>query len=438
MNGAAQHYLEQYQSLARALPGCGVDWLDAKRRAHMKRFAEVGFPTRRDEDWRYTEVESMVGEAFCSVDDSSGAIDAITRENIARFAIDGLRARQLVFIDGLFAPHLSTLGDEQPGVTLASLARMLRENPQALKAHLGAAQPSEAHGFTALNSAHSRDGAFVSIDANTRVDAPIELLFVSCANGRLAQPRNLIVAAEQSRATIIERHVSLDDARALTNSASEIVLGARAELSHYLVQTQSDTAYHVGGLWAKQARDSRLLCCAATLGGALVRNDLGVYLAEPRAHCDMFGVYAARGARHVDNHTTVAHIAEHCTSREWYKGVLTDRARAVFHGRITVHRGAQKTDATQRNDNLLLSRRAEIDTKPQLEIYADDVKCAHGATVGRMNDDALFYLRTRGFDEAGARNLLTTAFVNDVLDEIAIAELKTALGDAFAAQLGPR
>jgi len=315
------------------------------------------------------------------------------------------------------------------------LARVLNEQPQLIADTYGNIAPADAHGFTALNAAHNRDGVAVIIDANARPELPVEMLFIS-TDGAESLPRNLIIAGQGSQATVIERHVSLGDDAAFTNSVTEIALEPGAQLDYHLVQAQSPAAHHVCGAWAKLSRASRLACTTVTLGGRLVRNDLGVELAGEEARCEMRGLYAATGAQHVDNHTTIVHSAAHCASREIYKGVLDMRARAVFHGRIVVAKGAQKTDATQANNNLLLSRGAEIDTKPQLEIYADDVKCAHGATVGQLDADALFYLRARGIDARAARRMLTFGFAGDILATIAPDELKSALVALLHRRLG--
>ena len=398
MNPATEHYLGQHQALADALPGRGLDWLQARRRAGLARFAQVGFPTPRDEDWRYTTVKPITAHKF------KPAQQSLISEplSVAPLLIKGLKCHTLLFIDGLFAGDHFTDGGGGggEGITVAPLAKILDEQPELIAQSFGSVASQRPHGFTALNEAYSRDGVVVIVEENARPDAPIEMLFVSRAADCLAQPRNLVIAGAGGKAKIIERHISLNDHRTCTNSATEVVLAERAEVDYYLVQMQSSSAFHICGIRAKQSRASRFSCRTITLGGALVRNDLGVELAGEHAHCDMLGLYNPAGVQHVDNHTTMIHGAENCTSRELYKGVLEQRSRAVFHGRIVVQPGAQKTDAAQTNNNLLLSRHAEIDTKPQLEIYADDVKCSHGATVGRMDEDALFYLRSRGLDEA--------------------------------------
>lgn len=440
MNAAA-HYLAQCRALesAGALPGREAGWLQAQRRAALARFEEVGLPSQRDEDWRYTPIRPLTAKLFHAGVGGDCRAAPMRPAQIEAARIGGLQSHRLVFIDGLFAEEFSDSIDSSQanaGVTVAPLARILDQNPERIEHALGTVAPRRRHGFTALNHAAARDGAVVLVEAGARPGMPVELLFISAAEDRLAQPRNLVIAGAGSRVNLIERHLSANAHATLTNSVTEIALLDDAQVDYHLVQAQSAAAHHVCGVWARQARNSRFSCRTVTVGGRLVRNDLGVELAGENAHCDLFGLYAAAGRQHVDNHTTIRHSAAHCTSCEVYKGVLDQRARAVFHGRVKVAKGAQKTDATQTNNNLLLSRGAEIDTKPQLEIYADDVKCAHGATVGQLDADALFYLRARGVDEAAARRMLTFAFANDILAKIAHNELQDALAELLHARLG--
>lgn len=453
MNPATEHYLRQCQALADLLPGRRVDWLQARRRDALARFAHIGFPTRRDEDWRYTSVAPITGGSFRGAGnaprpDFEGE-DGGELQPLDLAQIDGLKSHRLVFIDGQFAAHLSHPIAANAGVTIEPLGRVLDERPELVEQAFGSVTPRNEHGFTALNNAGSQDGVAVILAPGAATELPVEMLFVSRAAGRFNQPRNLIIADEGSRAGLIERHISAVEtapatgragergAGTFTNSATEIVLGDKAEVDYHLVQTQSAAAYHICGVWVRQARGSRFRCRTVTLGGALVRNDLGVELAGEQAHCDLLGLYSVAGTQHVDTHTTVTHAAENCSSRELYKGVLAQRGRAVFHGRIVVRPSAQKTEAAQTNNNLLLSPAAEIDSKPQLEIYADDVKCSHGATVGQLDENALFYLRSRGLDQARARALLTSAFVNDVIGEIEIGDftLRDALENMLAERL---
>lgn len=435
MNDAAQSFLDHQLAVGGALPGHGLDWLRAQHDAARARFAAVGFPTRRDEDWRYTEMKSVTAKKFQpATPQNISQPMSVAPLTLKDDAGGCLRSHLMVFVNGLFAPDHSVFHGVADGVTVSPLAKVLLERPELVKQFYGDVVPDEQHGFTALNGACSRDGVVVIVEADARPDVPIEMLFIS-RDQITAMPRNLIIAGEGSAANIIERYVSVDDAESFTNSVTEVILGANASIDYYLLQNQAAHARQVSGMWVRQESGSRFSSRTITLGGALVRNDLRVDLHGASAHCDMFGVYSLSGRQHVDNHTTIVHKAENCTSNELYKGVLAQRARAVFHGRIKVAPGAQKTDAHQANNTLLLSPDAEIDTKPQLEIYADEVKCSHGATVGQLDHGALFYLRARGIGEAQARAMLTVAFVAQVVDNIKIGALKLAVENALAATL---
>jgi Fe-S cluster assembly protein SufD len=425
------HYIEQFESLKDTLPGQDVAWLVDQRKSDLSRFSKIGFPTQRDEDWRYTPLRPVTSKNFSM----ATQVEAVT--DLDRFRIPALDSYQMVFVDGQLDAGLSMTSLEQAGITIESMSSVLASRPETIENYLGQVRENNGHGFTSMNNAFYRDGVVITLADNAQLDKPIELIFLSRTELSLCLPRNLVLAGENSSAQIIERFVSADSSHTLTNSATEIVLERGAELDYYIVETQSKTAYQVCGVWAKQAEGSRFSCRTITLGGALVRNELRTDLNGVGAHCDMLGVYSLVGKQHVDNHTTMVHRAENCTSTELYKGVLDQRSRGVFHGRIKVAQGAQKTDARQTNNTLLLSRDAEIDTKPQLEIYADDVKCAHGATIGQIDENSLFYLRSRGIEESEARSLLTYAFVCDVLNKIDIVPLREYLVEILSSQLIP-
>ncbi len=422
-----ESYIDQFDRLRDRLPGHQIDWINDQRTKSLARFGRVGFPTSRDEDWKYTSVREITGKRFAV---ESGPDDDGQTVDLSPFAIEGLESHRLVFVDGVFHPRLSGIGESggpDREFCVESFASALERAPGYVESLLGSVIQDNGHGFTALNNAMYRDGVILTFAADAKVPGPIEIIHYGRAQLSISQPRNLIVCGPRSRGQIIERYVSGNTHNTLSNGVTEVLLEDGASLDYYLVQNQSSAAYQVCGIWVKQSPRSRFSCQTITLGGALVRNDLQVNLDGPEAHCDMLGVYSLAGRQHADNHTTVIHAAENCSSREIYKGVLDQRARAVFHGRVRVDEGAQKTDAAQSNNTLLLSRNAEIDTKPQLEIYADDVKCSHGVTVGQIDEKSLFYLRTRGIGEREARALLTCAFVNDVLSEVKIEPLRRYL-----------
>ncbi len=423
----AESYIDQFDRLRDRLPGHNIDWINDQRTKSLARFGRVGFPTLRDEDWKYTSVRDITGKRFV-VEADPGDDDQTV--DLSSLAIEGLESHRLVFVDGALDLRLSGIGESgspDGQFRVESFASALERAPEYVESLLGSVIQDNGHGFTALNNAMYRDGVIITFAADAKASLPIEIIHYGRAQLSISQPRNLIVCGPRSRGQIIEHYVSGNTHNTLSNSVTEALLEDGASLDYYLVQNQSSAAYQVCGIWVKQSPRSRFSCQTITLGGALVRNDLQVNLDGPEAHCDMLGIYSLAGRQHVDNHTTVTHAAENCSSREIYKGVLDQRSRAVFHGRVRVDEGAQKTDAAQSNNTLLLSRNAEVDTKPQLEIYADDVKCSHGVTVGQIDEKSLFYLRTRGIGEQEARALLTYAFVNDVLSEVKIEPLRQYL-----------
>ena len=408
------------------LPGSGVGWLDSMRAEAAEKFAERGLPSVRDEDWKYTNIRPITKLGFKPFSSQTAKID-VGRLKDQRIA--GLQTYQAVFVNGFYADDLSRLTGLPAGVNVHSLATMLAHDADRLHSVLGSCLPEATHGFSLLNTAYINDGAYIEVPAGCELEHPIELLFVVDGNtdAQTAQPRNLIIAGDNSRFTIIEHYISLGDLKTVTNTISEVLAQPGAKVDHYKLQQESDLAFHISGLYVVQDRDSEVVNHNITLGASLARNDIRFKLRGSNAHCGMNGLYLGSGKQHIDNHTQIDHAVPHCTSDEFYKGVLTDRARAVFHGRIVVHPGAQRTDAQQQNNNLLLSKDAEVDTKPQLEIYADDVKCSHGATVGQLDSSALFYLLSRGIERNLAHSLLTFAFASDVISRVQLPELRDAL-----------
>ncbi len=426
-------YVDAITQAAPVLAGGRVPWLRERRQTALARFAEQGFPTTRDEEWKYTSVAAIERQAFKPAVRASAAPSAA---ELDPFLLADLPAQHLVFMNGHYAP--GPAAPTPSGFVASSLAAVLEREPEGLEPHLGRYAPTDKYGFAALNTALLADGAYVSVPAG--VDAGIvHLLFIgAAANGAgpaLAQPRNLIVAGAGARVTVIESYVAFGEALYFTNAITEVIAEADAVIEHYKLGQESAKAFHVGGLYVRQHARSRFRSHNLTLGGLLVRNDLNVQLDAERAECALNGLYVAVGRQHIDNHTCIDHTSPACTSREFYKGVLDGRARAVFSGRVVVHPNAQRSDAHQENKNLLLSPDAEVDTKPQLEIYADDVKCGHGATVGQLDEGALFYLRTRGIDRDTARSVLTYAFASDVLGRIELRAVRSHVQQALAQRL---
>lgn len=420
-----------YQENANRLIGADIAWLNQSREAALNRFIATGFPTRRDEEWKYTAVAPIEKE----ISGLSLSGTALERDAIARHLLQGVPTHLLVFVDGHFSPTLSQLGSLPAGVVLDSVSNLLKTDADRLQPYLQS--EAEERWFSALNRALMTDGAYLELNENTVLESPVHLLFVaSPASDRSAlQPRNVVVANGGSRATIIEHYVGLSEQSYLTNTVTEIVAGSGADITHYKVQQEGQNGYHVGALLTRQTGESRLNSHSISLGGRIVRNDIYSRLEAEKTFCTLNGLFLGSNRQHIDNYTWVDHLVPNGTSSEYYKGILDQRARGVFNGRVRVQPDAQQTEAMQSNKNLLLSRDAEIDTKPQLEIYADDVKCSHGATVGELDPKSVFYLRSRGIDEAAARSLLTFAFAGDLLRHIDLLPLRTRLEEIVIARL---
>jgi Fe-S cluster assembly protein SufD len=417
---ALENYAESFSGLEKSAASREPSWLRKLRQEGFARFGETGFPTIRDEDWRFTNISALAKTPFRLARNGHGLP---TQQDIERYRVAGACCR-LVFVDGIFAPGLSSLGKLPRGVKAGSLTDAIVHDPVAVEQHLGKYLNIQRDAFCALNTAFIEDGGYVHIEKNVVAEEPIHLLFVSVARDlpTMNHPRNLIVAEENSQATILEDYVSLGDpregSRALSNTATEIVAGDHAVVSHYMIEREDVRAFNISTLRIQQGRGADTASHSLLLGGALVRNNVHPVLAGEGGECLINGLFIGGGRQHLDNYMLVEHASPHCGSRQFYNGILDGQAHGVFHGRIIVHKDAQKTDAKQTNRNLLLSDNAQIDTKPQLEIYADDVKCTHGATIGQMDENSLFYLRSRGIDESSARRLLLEAFAGECLDRM--------------------
>lgn len=425
------HYIEQFESLDTSRDGDPEGGFSQLRGKAMARFAELGFPTTSDEDWRFTNVAPIARIPFRL---APPGLAGIGRAELKPFQVSG--ACRLVFINGYFSPDLSSLVVPH-GVRVGRLAEALRSQDSTVRNHLGKYLSFERHAFAALNTAFLRDGAVVEIAAGAIVEEPLHLLFVSAAGAEpiVSHPRTLVLAGAASQARLVESYVGLGSGTSLTNAVTEIVAAEGAILDHYRVQRETPETFHVSATQLTQHRSSTVSSLNAVMGGLLVRNDVTARLDGEGCDCTLNGLFVADGSGHVDNHLRVEHAQPHCTSWEYYKGILDGKAKGVFTGRIVVFEGAQKTDAKQTNKNLLLSEEAQIDTKPQLEIFADDVKCTHGATIGQIDSDALFYLRARGISEEVARSLLIYAFAAESLGQIKIEPLRRQLEAVLLEQL---
>ena len=409
------NYSESFAEFSKSAAGQQLPWLGKLREDAFARFCAVGFPTTRDEDWRFTSVAPITRGTFELR--RSGEF-SVSSKQLEAYRVEGA-ACQLVFVNGRFAGELSLKGQLPEGVKAGSLAKFLDENPGSLEKHLGQYLNTQRDAFCALNTAFLEDGAYVHMARNVVLEQPIALLFVSTGSTpTMTHPRNLIVAEESSEATVLEEYVSLEPGPAFCNAVTELVAGEDSVISHYLIEREDQQAFNVSTLRIQQGRNANVASHSVLVGGALVRNNVHPVLAGEGGECLINGLYIGNGRQHLDNYMLVEHASPHCGSRQFYNGILDQQAHGVFHGRIIVHKAAQKTDAKQTNRNLLLSDEAQIDTKPQLEIYADDVKCTHGATIGQMDETALFYLRSRGIDQGSARRMLLLAFAGECLERM--------------------
>jgi Fe-S cluster assembly protein SufD len=421
---AEDAFLEYFRALEEKLPGREPAWLEVLRREAMATFAELGIPTTREEDWRFTRLTNLAKTAFRPADGLAPIKPDDSRLVGPARAIGD--AHRLVFLNGRLSPELSELGALPHGARIGSLAQSLAREPERPEPHLARCADHKTRAFSALNTALASDGLFVELDAGVVLERPIHALFIQQTESAplAVHPRNLVVAAPGSRAQLVEHYLGSGRGLTLTNAITEVVAGRDAQLEHIKLQEESEETYHVAGLMVRQEAGSRFASHSLSLGGRLMRFDIQTLLGGELAHCTLNGLYLARNTQHVDHHTTIDHAMPHTTSTEVYKGIMDGEARGVFHGRIHVRPDAQKINAEQTNRNLLLSDDATINTKPQLEIYADDVRCTHGATVGRLDEDALFYLRTRGIALEDARSLLTFAFASNVTQQLPVAQLR--------------
>ncbi|HKP29034.1 MAG TPA: Fe-S cluster assembly protein SufD [Gemmatimonadales bacterium] len=451
MNGTWQ---DDFKAMvAGRVPG----WLPALRQAGMSRFEQEGFPVSRDEEWRFTPIAPISRGVFQPAT-SPGVV--FPRDEAEALAYGPESWPQLVFVNGRFAPEISNTPALPAGVVVLSLAEALARRPELVEPHLGKHVTVEATPFTALNAAFIQDGAFVLVPEGIELATPIQLCFVMTGDQheRVTHPRNLIVIGERARATVIESYHGTggreDGTRGgpftagrpdlppsrppayLTNAVTEVVLGAHAWLEHSRIQRESESAYHIAFSHVHQAEESHYRSFSLAMGAAISRHNLHTRLGAPETEALLYGLSIAEGTQLSDHHTAIYHDEPNCRSWEVYKAILDGESRGVFNGKVFVTPEAQKTDAKQTNRTLLLSERARVDTKPQLEIFADDVKCTHGATVGYLDDLPLFYFRSRGMPEDRARKLLTYAFAAEVLDEIQVPEVRKALDAVVRGRLG--
>ena len=420
---ARSWYQAQFAGFEKSLNGGSTAPVHLLRRKALAAFE--GYPTTAEEEWRFTSVAPLAKTGFVPVLPADAP--RVTSEEIAPFLLPGVDEVLLVFVDGHLSAGLSRVSSLPRGVTVTSLADALRASPDEVGRHL--ATLAQGGPFTSLGTAFLQDGAYVRCEEGAALDRPVHCLFIASRRPApfIVTPRVLVVAEAGSRVSVVETHAALAGNVYLASAVSEIVMGEGAVVEHDTLQLASPASYHVGATHVRLAAGSTFTSNAITFGGALVRNNVSAVFDGEHAECTLNGLSVAAGTQHVDNHTTIDHARPRCASHELYKAVLDGASRGVFNGKIFVRKDAQKTDARQTNKTLLLSDDATIDTKPQLEIFADDVKCTHGATVGQLDEEQVFYLRSRGIGDTEARDLLTFAFASDVINRVHVEPLRARL-----------
>ena len=425
-------YMDAFAVSRKCLPGQGVGWLDALRSRAIERFGEAGFPTPRDEMWKFTNLRPLTRQTFTLAPRRE---NSVTLEDLSPHLPDGLACYRMVFVDGHYRADLSNFGDLPRGVHLSSLAQTLESDADSVRPYITDHGDSPA----ALNTAFMSDGAVLTIDENITLDRPVHLLYLATAgeDAQLSHPRSLIVAHAGSHATVIESYAGAAGAANIywTNAVTEVIVEGDASLKHVKFQNEGHAGFHLAATRVRIETGATYDSFVAQLGARLARNEIVASLDGEHATCRLKGLFLGRGKQHLDSTTLVDHAKPSCHSDEFYKGVLDGDAHGVFQGKIIVRPDAQKTDAHQLSNNLLLSKTAQVDTKPELEIYADDVQCSHGAATGELDADALFYMRARGLDAAEAQRMLVKGFIGEIVGTIELPELAAHMERCVAAWL---
>lgn len=428
-------YLSRFTAARKALPGAGLAWLASLREEAIEHFAEHGFPRQRLEEWKFTNLSRLTKTVFA---EARPAANGMTREAFADLGLDGVPAHLMVFVNGRLWPDLSDIGPLGAGVTLTSLAKALETDPDLIERLLAGARQSfdagRAQALASLNTAFMADGAVIRLDEGAAPARPVHLLYLGLPEGTpvLLPVRNLFLAEAGASATIFETYAGLSDRPYWTNAVTQVAVGEDAAINHFKLQSESLSAFHTASTDLMLGRNASYTSFLMSVGGELSRHEIRARFAGAGVRCALKGISLARGRQHMDNTTRIEHLQPGGFTNEIYKSAVDDRAHAVFQGKIRVAPGAQKTNAYQLNQNLLLSEKAQADSKPELEILADDVKCSHGATVGELDKEALFYLRSRGLDESAARALLIAAFVGELIDGIEMSPVRAHFRKASA------
>ncbi len=425
-DGTREGYVSGLSEFFDAGQNDAPEWVANLRREAISGFGRLGFPTLSDEEWRFTNVEALRRGSFSIAENG---ISEVSGEFIDSCGLAGLDCLRLVFVNGRFASSLSDAGDAGEGILVKSLSEAICDQGDLVRDYLARYADYKKDAFVSLNTSYFEDGVFVYVPDGTVLEKPVHAVHISTDEGHplFVNPRNLIIVGQSSVAKVIEHYVSTSQSVYFSNVVTEVVCGENASVEHYRLEFESRKAFNFSTLRVNQQKNSNITSHSVLCGGAIVRNNVHPVLAGEGCNSDIYGLFMSEGRQHMDNFMRVEHASPHCDSRQFYNGVLDGRSKGVFHGRILVHEGAEKTDAKQTNRNLLLSDTAQIDTKPQLEIYNDDVKCTHGATIGQMDEEALFYLRSRGVPMRKAKIIMLRAFTSETLEHMSINPVREVL-----------
>lgn len=423
-------YIIKFSEFEKSLNGEKSSDFHRLRKDAISKFGTLNIPTQKDEEWKYTNISPILKHNFSPVPVKAN----FSSEFISKFLFDKMEHSLLVFVNGIFSTELSKLIDIPKGVEIGSLADAIKNNHTVVKKHLGKYAENENYFFSTLSTAFTKDGAFVYVPDGKIVEDPIHIIFFTKSGSEkiLTQPRNLFVAGKNSQVTIIEHYVSDEESVYFTNAVTEIVVDGNAIVDHIKLQEESKNAFHVARMEVDQERSSNFSSHLISQGAQISRNDFNARFNDEGGECMLNGLFMIDDEQLFDAHTMIDHAKPHCNSHEHYKGILQDKSRGVFNGKVMVRRDAQKTNAFQENNTILLSDDAVMNTKPQLEIFADDVKCSHGATIGKLNDEAKFYLKSRGIGEESATAILIHAFASDVITSIKIPALRDYLEEIIS------
>ncbi len=435
-------WIAEHVRLEKGAPGAGLGWVRQLRKAGIDGFAEMGFPTTQHEEWRQTSVARIADTTFRAV--ASAEARGKRVQGVERFFYPEAEAARLVFVDGHFSPGLSKIDALPTGVKVGTIAQLLAEDPTRLEGRIGTLVDAGSHPFVALNTALFQDGGYVLVEKGVELDRPVHVVYLATADGEPTanggptanHPRTVLIAEPRSNAVFMETFAGVGEGASFTNAVTETWIGAEARVHHVMLELATLEAFHMATHQVRLDRGSNLTTHSVSLGGALVRNELNTVLDGEGIWLQMYGMFRVDGTQHIDNHTSIDHPQPHSDSRELYKGLLDGNGKAIFHGKIIVRKDAQLTNAYQENRNLLLSDEAIVDTKPQLEIHANDVKCKHGANIGHVSEDHIHYLRTRGVGREDARRILVHAFGAEMIQQLPVEAVRTRLAGMVYELLG--